>query len=141
MLEPFPKPPSIPIYPTFESDFALGQSGFQKYPMYKILDSLYNLKKRESLPENYNEIDVTKELVANCDADGDGHPDKPFIVGQNITVGDNHRGYLGYRYNETKIIDDGAINVVVSSWNNAPLTNINQNLDDSVCRESTAMAH
>jgi hypothetical protein len=141
MLEPLPKPPSVPIYPTFESDFALGQSGYQKYPLYPNLDLLYNLSKRVSLPKNYNETNVTKELVANCDADADGVPDKPFGDGQAIAVGDNHRGYLGYRYNDNKIIDDGAINVVVSSWNKMPLENVNQNLDDSVCQKSIAITH
>jgi hypothetical protein len=125
--------PALQIYPTFESDLALGQNGFQKYPMYPILDSIYNLMKRESLPKNYIEKDVKDELVAICDADADGHLDKPFFIGQNITVGDNHRGYLGYRFNETQINDDGAINLVVSSWNNKPLIINNHNLSSRIC--------
>lgn len=125
--------PALQIYPTFESDLALGQNGYQKYPLYPILDSKYNLMKRESLPKNYIEKDVKDELVAICDADADRHLDKPFLVGQNITVGDNHRGYLGYRVNETKINDDGAINLVVSNWNNKPLIINNHNFSSSIC--------
>jgi hypothetical protein len=35
-----------------------------------------------------------------------------------MITGENHRGYLGYRDNVTKLItNDGAINVVISSWN------------------------
>ncbi|MGI0045448.1 MAG: alpha/beta hydrolase, partial [Nitrososphaeraceae archaeon] len=120
MLEASPDAPSLPIYPIFESDLALGQMGYQKFPDPDPNNTSlsYNLMKRESLPNNYIENDIKNELVAICDADADGHPDKPFKDGQTIAIGDNHRGYLGYRYNETKIIDDGAIGLVVSSWDN-----------------------
>lgn len=75
--------------------------------------------------------------MAICDADADDHPDKPFINGQTITIGDNHRGYLGYRYNKTEIIDDGAIDLVVNSWDNRPPTNFNQNVSNSICYDSS----
>ena len=106
-LEPNPEKP---IYPFFETDLALGQSGYQKVP--------YNITR--SLPNNYIENDVKDELVANCDADGDHEIDFPFFDGQTITTGDNHRGYLGYRnpIDNTTIIDDGAINIVADSWIN-----------------------
>ena len=140
MLEPFPKPPSIPVYPTFERDFALGQSGYQKYPLYPKLDLLFNLAKRNSLPKNYNEINITDELIAICDADADKHPDKPFIENQTIKIGDNHRGYLGYRNvtNNATIIDDGAIDVVVDNWNNIkPTININPIFNSSsICHDT-----
>jgi hypothetical protein len=126
MLEPKPEKLPLPIYPLFESDFALGQSGYQKI--------LYNIN--STIPKNYNDIDVTGELVARCDADGDRISDKPFVVGQEITVGDNHRGYLGYRNatNNSTIIDDGAINVVIDSWHNKYPPKIKQNLNlSSVC--------
>jgi Alpha/beta hydrolase of unknown function (DUF900) len=130
MLEPFPDPPSTPIYPIFESDFALGQFGYQKLPdPYTIISTL---------PTNYNETNVTNELVAICDADGDGYIDLPFKKNQTINVGDNHRGYLGYRESESKITDDGAMNVLISTWNKKPLANINQNLNSSKCHESLA---
>jgi hypothetical protein len=33
-------------------------------------------------------------------------------------IGDNHRGYLGYRnpYHNSTIINDGAIDIVVDNW-------------------------
>ena len=128
MLEPFPDLPSVPIYPTFESDWALGQSGYQKF------SDPYNII--STLPKNYNETNVTKELVAICDADGDGYIDLPFKKNQTINVGDNHRGYLGYRENESILTDDGAMNVLMSTWNKKPLSNINQNLNSSKCDKS-----
>jgi hypothetical protein len=134
--------PYLQIYPTFESDLALGQSGYQKHPDMKDMKNKnlsYNLSERNALPKNYNEINVANELIANCDADADDRPDKPFIDGQPISIGENHRGYLGYRFNETEILDDGAINLVVSSWENRPPININQNQSDSVCHDSLSL--
>jgi pimeloyl-ACP methyl ester carboxylesterase len=116
-----------PIYPFFETDLALGQSGYQKIP-YKI-----------KLPGNYNENDVKDELVAYCDADGDHKIDFPFVDGQIITTGDNHRGYLGYRnpVDNSTIIDDGAINIVVDGWINRTSTKISPNLESSsICPDS-----
>jgi hypothetical protein len=92
-----------------------------------------------SFPKNYNDtndINVTDELVSSCDDDGDGHPDFPFSKGNVTTTGDNHRGYLGYRDNRTKLItSDGAVNIVVKSWNIKP-TNENVNLNP-VCPYSS----
>jgi pimeloyl-ACP methyl ester carboxylesterase len=115
-----------PIYPFFETDLALGQSGYQKIP-YKI-----------KLPGNYNENDVKDELVAYCDADGDHKIDFPFVDGQIITTGDNHRGYLGYRNvnDNSTISDDGAIDIVVDNWNNKT-SNPSPNLDsNSICHDN-----
>ena len=123
-LEPNPEKP---IYPFFETDLALGQSGYQKIP-YKI-----------KFPGNYNENDVQDELVAYCDADGDHKIDFPFIDGQTIATGDNHRGYLGYRnpVDNSTIIDDGAINIVVDSWINRTSTKTSPNLESSsICPDS-----
>jgi hypothetical protein len=126
LLEPDPGDSYPIIYPSAESDFALGQSGYQKTP--------YSIKL--NLPKNYNETNVTDQLVASCDADGDGHPDYPFSKGDSTTTGDNHRGYTGYRDNGTKLItNDGAIDVVVKIWNIKP-TNMNVNLNP-VCPNST----
>jgi hypothetical protein len=43
----------------------------------------------------------------------------------------NHGGYLGSRdiANKSRIIHDGAINVVVDDWNNITTTKGNQNLN------------
>jgi hypothetical protein len=119
-LEPNPEKP---IYPFFETDLALGQSGYQKVP--------YDITR--SLPNNYIENDVKDELVANCDADGDHEIDFPFVDGQTITTGDNHRGYLGYRNvtNNSTVTDDGAINLIVESWNNNETSNASSNLESS----------
>jgi hypothetical protein len=119
--------PIKPIYPFFETDLALGQNGYQKIP-YKI-----------KFPGNYNENDVKDELVAYCDADGDHKIDFPFIDGQTITTGDNHRGYLGYRSPEDNsiIINDGAINIVVDNWIDRTSTNTSPNLESSsICHDS-----
>lgn len=122
LLEPNPEKPYFPyqVYPSFEADRALGQSGYQKIP------DIYNINK--SLPGNYIEIDVKDELVAKSDADGDGKPDFLF---ENITAGDNHRGYLGYRkpVNNLTIIYDGAIDTVVDRWINRTSTNTSPNLE------------
>ena len=121
MLEPNPLNRSLEIYPKYEHDFALGQSGSQK-----------NI----TTPKNYDDTNVTDELVANCDADGDGHPDFPFSKGNTTTTGDNHRGYLGYRDSGNKsTTNDGAIDVVVKSWN-IKATNENVNLNP-ICPNSS----
>lgn len=132
MLEPNPEKPFYPfqVYPSFETDLALGQNGYQKIP--------YDIKAAKSLSDNYIENDVKDELVANCDADGDGKIDLPFVDGQSITRGDNHRGYLGYRnVNDNSIIsDDGAIDIVVNKWNNKT-SNPSPNLElSSICHDN-----
>jgi hypothetical protein len=90
------------------------------------------------LPDNYNETDVHNEIAAICDADVDGKPDLPFMAGENITIGDNHGGYLGYRdiANKSRITYDGAINVVVDDWNNITRIDGNHNLNSiGICSQ------
>lgn len=121
MLEPIPEKPYPPfqIYPSFETDRALGQSGYQKIP------SEVDINK--SLPTNYDQVDVQDQLPLNSDADGDRVCDFR-IPGTNICmiteIGDNHRGYLGYRNpdDNSTIIDNGAINIVVDNWINRTST-------------------
>lgn len=132
----------LQIYPTFEGDLALGQSGYQKHPDIKDMKNKnlsYNLREKDALPKNYNEADVTNELIANCDADGDSHPDFPFSDGNTITTGDNHRGYLGYRDNGTKLVtNDGVIDVIVHEWRNKSISVANENMtSSSLCRDLT----
>jgi hypothetical protein len=111
--------PPFQIYPSFEADRALGQSGYQKIP--------YNISQTKSLPKNYAEIDVQDQLPLNIDADGDRVCDFR-IPGTNICmiteIGDNHRGYLGYRNpdDNSTIIDNGVINIVVDNWINRTST-------------------
>jgi pimeloyl-ACP methyl ester carboxylesterase len=131
-LEPNPEKPFFPfqVYPSFDTDLALGQSGYQKVP--------YDINTAKSLPDNYIENDVKEELVANCDADGDKKIDLPFQNNQTVNTGDNHRGYLGYRNitDNSRITDDGAIDIIVENWNNRT-SNTNPNLESSsICHDS-----
>ncbi len=114
----------------FETDLALGQNGYQKIP--------YDIKAARSLPDNFIENDVKDELIANCDADGDKKIDFPFENDQTITTGDNHRGYLGYRNvtDNSKIIDDGTINLIVENWNNNTSNTSQNSQSSSICRNS-----
>jgi hypothetical protein len=132
MLKPDLEKPYYPfqVYPSLEIDRALGQTGYQKVP--------YDINTTKSLPDNYTERDIKNELVANCDADGDGKIDMPFRNNQLITTGDSHRGYLGYRnVNENSTItDDGAIDIVVNKWNNET-SNPSPNLESkSICHNT-----
>jgi pimeloyl-ACP methyl ester carboxylesterase len=98
------------IYPAYEGDWALGQSGYQVVP--------YDI--RLSLPTNYIQINVQNEIPPICDADADHKPDFPLATNQIIVRGNNHGGYFGFRNatDNTKLIDDGAMNVVVDNWKN-----------------------
>lgn len=113
-LEPNPIYPFYPyqVYPSYEGDWALGQSGYQTIPYDIFL----------SLPANYAQINVQYEILPICDADGDKKPDIPLAQNMAIKIGDNHGGYFGFRdsANKTKLVDDGAINVVVKTWENLP---------------------
>ena len=99
------------IYPSYEyGDWALGQNGYQILP-YPITTSL---------PQNYKESNVENEIAPTCDADGDKNIDFTFSKGDIINRGDNHLGYIGSRNvtDNTKLIDDGAVNIVVDNWKN-----------------------
>jgi len=128
MLEPNPEKSYYPfqVYPSFETDRALGQSGYQRVP--------YDINMTKSLPYNYDEKDVKEQLPLNSDADGDEKCDliNPFTNTCMITEkGDNHRGYLGYRkpVNTLTIIDDGAIDIVVDKWINRISTDTSASLE------------
>jgi hypothetical protein len=102
------------IYPFYEkNDSALGQSGYQIFP--------YPIK--ASLPQNYNQTDVKNEILPVCDADGNNVIDFPFSEGGLIATGDNHHGYMGYRNStdKSKLVDDGAMNIVVDNWKHIPI--------------------
>lgn len=94
-------------YPQFEGDLALGQRGAQPGIM---------------LPNNYGQVDVVDEIYNGIDADGDGNCDLivPSVFdGCSIyRKGDNHFGYIGFRENQSEIIDDGVINIIVDYWKN-----------------------
>jgi len=130
VLEPNSNP-ALQVYPSFESDFALGQSGYQKLP-YPI-----------TFPKHYEDINVTKQIIANNDADGIEADVFGLCYNNNkyceiktegwdsglcnplsnpptcdpVKIGDNHAGYIGFR-NKALLADDGAMDVVVSKWRN-----------------------
>jgi len=114
-------PPYFGIYPSFEGDQALGQSGSQKIFLTKI-----------TTPKNYRDVNVESEIPENSgvvnmtDADGDRECDIGLL---NLTtlvchaeIGDNHAGYIGFRdpNNNSSLADDGAIDAVVDNWKAAP---------------------
>jgi pimeloyl-ACP methyl ester carboxylesterase len=108
------------IYVKDEHDNALGLKGAQM---------------GISLPSNYNQTDVQSEIPPLCDADGDGRPDYPFKPGSELGIGDNHPGYMGFRdpTNHNILLDDGAMNVVVSNWNNSTATAVKWSMFNKLC--------
>jgi len=115
------------IYPSYESgDLALGQSGHQIFPYPITL----------SLPQNYAEINVKSEILPICDADGDREYDTIFSENSIIATGDNHHGYMGYRNStdNSKLIDNGAINIVIDNWKHVS-PQVDQNAEQTkVCK-------
>jgi Alpha/beta hydrolase of unknown function (DUF900) len=97
------------------------------YPYYEGGETALGLNGAErgvSLPRNYQDIDVTKEISLLNDANGDNKCDlpNPFIPNYCTiaVIGDNHLGYVGFvspmNSNNNTLIDDGAINIVVDNW-------------------------
>jgi hypothetical protein len=91
------------FYPLNEKDSALGLTGAE-----------FGI----SLPSNYNQTDVQKEIKAFCDADGQNSCDYPYNIVLNSipSEGDNHFGYIGFRYANGTLKDDGAMNEVIKNW-------------------------
>jgi predicted alpha/beta hydrolase family esterase len=114
VLEPLDAP-YFGIYPSFEGDQALGQSGKQTTFLTNI-----------TTPQNYKEVNVESQIPENSginmtDADGDGVCDfglLNFTAGVcHADIGDNHGGYIGFRDpNNSSLADDGAMDVVVGNW-------------------------
>jgi hypothetical protein len=86
-----------------------GQSDYQTLP-YPI---------SFSLPRIYVQIEVENEIHSICDADLDKKLDVPCRKGETVSVGDNHLSYISFRNttDNTKLVDDGAINIVVDTCN------------------------
>jgi Alpha/beta hydrolase of unknown function (DUF900) len=97
-------------YPSYEGgDRALGENGKQREP-------------EVPTPPNYADIDIQSQLIAASDADAiDGCDFGICELGSQAGVGDNHAGYIGFRnLDDTDIlVDDGAIDIVVSNWRNS----------------------
>jgi hypothetical protein len=122
------------IYPFFENDLALGQSG---------RDTTIATRDQVSTPPYY-EINVQSQILAirNADAMEDLHylycgftTCAVTLAGSydfglcggftssyvcKVDIGDNHGGYIGFRdsNNINQLKDDGAINIVVKNWKN-----------------------
>jgi Alpha/beta hydrolase of unknown function (DUF900) len=110
-------------YPCFEKKYALGQTG--------IRSTLFDI----DVPENYVDIPVKQEIrnISNADADNEGcdlkYPNpwyyynswylSRFICTINY-VGDNHLGYVGFRGPNDSLRDNGAMNIVVDTFQNSP---------------------
>jgi hypothetical protein len=96
-------------YPFYENDVALGSMGAQP---------------GIARPPNYIERNIINEMPENTsinftDADGDGMCDLeelgyPCLI---RVIGDNHRGYMGFRdFGTKRIVDDGVMDVVATDW-------------------------
>lgn len=88
-----------------------------------------------AVPSNYITINVEDKTAPFCDANGDGRPDYPFESGSEVGIGDNHAGYIGFRdpTNHNSLLDDGAMNVVVSNWNNSTATEKHYSPETTIC--------
>jgi hypothetical protein len=89
---------------------------FEKhYPL-----GLVGAQTKIAIPLNYNETNVAYEILPFSDADGDGNLEEGFEKNNPVPVrGDNHCGYIGFRYPFVgSLIDDGAMNIVVKDWMN-----------------------
>jgi hypothetical protein len=112
-------------YNEHEHDNALGLNGAQA-----------NITK----PSNYKEINVQNKIPPFCDSNADNMPDGKytkgeFIEGENVTRGESHYGYFGFRNpadNKT-IIDDGAMNTVVRDWNSSLASEKKDSLLSAIC--------
>jgi hypothetical protein len=95
-------------YPFYEQDLALGQNGKQS----DILE--------EDLPENYQDIFDIEQQVPNLqNANMDNRCDLINPVNSLCTIryfGDNHLGYAGFINEFGYYRDNGAMDVVVTSW-------------------------
>jgi hypothetical protein len=105
-------------YPCFEQNYALGQTG--------IGSTISDI----DIPENYVDIPVEQELmnIRNADADNEGcdlkynpNPWFPYYFICTIDyVGDNHLGYVGFRGPNDSLRNNGAMDIVVDTFQNSP---------------------
>jgi hypothetical protein len=121
----------ISFYNLFDTqDNALEEPYYPNYEGGETALGLNGAEQGISLPRNYQDVDVTKEISLLSDANGDNKCDlpNPFIpnycsIG---VIGDNHLGYVGFvspmnggsgsNNNSNSLVDDGAMNIVVDNW-------------------------
>jgi len=97
------------LYQFYDQDRPLGLDGAQR---------------GIAVSSKYIQVNIEDKTAPLCDANGDGRPDYPFDLGSEVSIGNNHAGYIGFRdaTNHNTLVDDGAMNVVVSNWNNSTAT-------------------
>ncbi|MFL6507960.1 MAG: alpha/beta hydrolase [Nitrososphaeraceae archaeon] len=108
------------LYQFYDQDRPLGLDGAQR---------------GIAVPSKYIQINVQDKTAPLCDANGDSRPDFPFDLGSEVGIGDNHAGYIGFRdpANHNILLDDGAMNVVVSNWNNSTATQKHFSPETTTC--------
>ena len=108
------------LYQFYDQDRPLGLDGAQR---------------GIAVPSKYIQINVQDKTAPLCDANGDARPDFPFDSGSEVGIGDNHAGYIGFRdpANHNILLDDGAMNVVVSNWNNSTATQKHFSPETTTC--------
>ena len=117
----------ISFYNLFDTqDNALEEPYYPNYEGGETALGLNGAEQGISLPRNYQDVDVTKEVSLLGDANGDNKCDlpNPFIPNycSIVVIGDNHLGYVGFvspmngSNNSNNLVDDGAMNIVVDNW-------------------------
>jgi hypothetical protein len=127
------------IYPFFENDLALGQSGrdttivtqdqVTKPPYYEInvQNQILDILNADAMKDKHSLLcfDIYGR-ISICETNLEGSYDFGLRGGFiwnyvcKVGIGDNHGGYIGFRdsNNINQLENDGAINVVVEKWKN-----------------------
>lgn len=103
-------------YPFYEGgNFAIGQNPLDE--------------STPGMPDNYENVNVEENLIVKIDADNDGLTlggsgcDLPNYLPWRTSpctihgLGDNHLGYIGFRDSDDSLLNDGAIDEVLVTWN------------------------
>lgn len=95
------------VYEKTENNIALGSSEIEITP---------------NDPDNFHQTDVTYEIPNYKDANNDNECDIRYYYYGAVycTIywyGDNHQGYMGFRDSDNSLLNNGAIDKVVSTWN------------------------
>jgi pimeloyl-ACP methyl ester carboxylesterase len=107
----------IRFYNLFNNEDNALQSPYPSAEGGEIALGLNGSEEGVSLPKNYQDVNVTKEIPVIVDANGDGKCDLTPLNCTIMSVGDNHLGYVGFVSAMTgNLIDDGAMNVIVNNW-------------------------